>query len=676
MHVDCAGKAPRPPVLPTRLPVATVIIWLAALCASAAPWFGQLDPGALLAAFWTFDAGHYSSVLAHFSWAPRVAIAVLIGFGLGLAGAVTQQVLGNPLASPTTLGVEAGGQFGVTLATLFFPALLAFSPDLVAVAGGLLAIGLVIALTWRLGFSPVSVILAGLVITFFLGAVNMAFLLLKGEWLGNLFIWGAGSLVQNNWQPFMELWPRVVVLALLMVMLMRPLQVLQLGQGSASALGARVGLIRMVALLLVVLMSATVVSRVGVVAFIGLAAPVLARLLGARTLTARLVWSSLLGAGLLLLADTLAHWASTWGDGSLVPTGTTTALIGGPIILLALQGLKNTHHMPGQSDSPAGFVPRRRPAILVGGILATLLALTVVVSMGWSPGLEGWNWTPVGHWDDAWVWRGPRLLAAILAGVALGLAGTLIQRMTGNPMASPELLGISGGAAVVMVLTVLFGVNIGRGGQIVAATAGAAAALGLLILLARKHRFAGNQLLLGGLALYVFMDAGLRLVMASGGTVASRLLNWMYGSTWLISENEALGLLALIVLISILLLLVIRPLTLLPLGETSASALGLPVARARLGLLLLAALLTASATVVIGPLSFVGLIAPHLARVLGQQTVGRQLVVAALAGGLLLGLADYLARTLIFPNQLPAGLLAALVGGLYFLWGLSRHGRA
>ena len=572
--------------------------------------------------------------------------------------------------------MEAGGQFGITVATMFFPGLLAFSPDLVAVSGGLLAIGLVIALTWRLGFSPVTVILAGLVVTFFLGAVNMAFLLLKGEWLGNLFIWGAGSLVQNNWQPFMELWPRVLVLGVFMVLLMRPLQVMQLGQTSARSLGAKVGLIRVLALFLVVLMSATVVSRVGVVAFIGLAAPVLARLLGARTLSERLIWSSLLGAGLLLLADTLAHWASTWGDGSLVPTGTTTALIGGPIILLALQGLKNTHHMPGEDDSPAGFLPKRRSIFLTGGFIAALLLATIVISMGWSPGLDEWSWTSIAQWHEAWVWRGPRLLAAILAGVALGLAGTLIQRMTGNPMASPEMLGISGGAAVVMVLIVLFGADIGRAGQLGAATLGAAAALGLLIMLARKHRFAGNQLLLGGLALYVFMDAGLRLVMASGGTVASQLLNWMYGSTWLVSEVEALGLLALIVLISAGLLVIIRPLSILPLGETSASSLGLPVTKVRLMLLLLAALLTASATVVIGPLSFVGLIAPHLARVLGQQTVGRQLVVAALAGGLLLGMADYLSRIVVYPNQLPAGLLAALVGGLYFLWGLSRHGRA
>src|SRR5690554_1977962 len=644
MSVESTLRVSNRPEIPARLPVAVALLWLAALATSALPWLDQLQLPQLISAFWTFDGNNYASVLAHFSWAPRVSIAILIGCALGLAGAVTQQVLGNPLASPTTLGVEAGGQFGITLATLFAPGLLAFSPDLAAVADGLLAIGLVILLTWRLGFSPVTVILAGLVVTFFLGAINMAFLLLKGEWLGNLFIWGAGSLVQNNWGPFFDLLPRVLVIAAAMVALMRPLQLLQLGQASANSLGAKVSLLRAVALFLVVIMSSLVVSQVGVVAFVGLAAPVLARLLGARSLTERLLWSTLAGGGLLLLADTLAHWATTWDGGSLVPTGTTTALIGGPIILLALQGFRNTHHMPGQDSSPAGFLPRRRHPAMVAAALCSLLALTIILSMGWSPGLEGWNWTPVAQWTDAWVWRGPRLMAAILAGMALGMAGTLIQRMTGNPMGSPELLGISGGAALVMVVLVLTGLEIGRLGQLAAATVGAAGALGLL--------------------------------MASGGTVASRLLNWMYGSTWLISESEAFGLLALVVSLGALLLLALRPLTLLPLGETSASSLGLRVPRARLLLLVLAAVLTAASTVVIGPLSFVGLIAPHLARVLGQQTVGRQMLVAALAGGLLLSLADYLARVLVYPNQLPAGLLAALVGGLYFLWGLSRHGRA
>ena len=666
--------AARPGVAP-RLPLLVALLWALALATAILPWLVKMDPAAFVQAFWQADGDSYQQVLVHYSWAPRFAMAILIGCGLGLAGAVLQQVLGNPLASPTTLGVGAGAQLSLAVATLYLPSALAFSPDLVAVAGGLLAAGLVVALTWRLGFSPVTVILAGLVISFFLGSLNAAFLLLHGEFLGNLFIWGAGSLVQNDWRVFAELWPRVVILALAMVALMRPLQLLQLGAQSAGSLGAKVGMLRLLALLLVVLMTASVVSRVGVIAFVGLAAPVLARLLGARTLAQKLLCSTLLGGGLLLLADTFAQWATSHTQGTLVPTGTATALIGGPIILLALRSLRNNRHMPNQDSGPAGFAPRRRaltPPVVVIGLL---LLLMIGLSMGWSPGLTGWGWTPVPDWDQAWDWRGPRLLAAMAAGVALGLAGTIIQRLTGNVMASPEILGISGGAALAMVLLTLLGLSPGRPGQLLAGAAGGAAVLALLLVLSRRHRFAGHQLLLGGVALYVFVDAGLRLVLAGGGTDAVKLLTWMSGSTWLVTETEAVSLALLSLLLAAGTLLCSRVLTVLPLGEVPATALGLGIARARILLLLLAALLTAAATMVIGPLSFVGLIAPHLARVLGQQTVARQLVVAALAGALLLALADYLARVLMFPYQLPAGLLAALVGGVYFLWGLSRHGR-
>lgn len=665
-----------PPALPARLPLTIVLLWLVALTATTLPWAGTLSPTELLRAFRTWDPDVYVSVLAHYSWAPRVAMAILTGAAFGIAGTVTQQLLGNPLASPTTLGVTAGCQFGITLASLFFPSLLVLGPDLPATGGGLLAIALVILLTWRLGFSPVTVILAGLVISFFLGAVNMAFLLLRGEWLGNLYIWGAGSLEQSGWQSFTALWPRVLVLVLIILLLMRPLQLLQLGDTSASALGARVVWLRGLVLLLIVLLCAQLVSRVGAIGFIGLAAPVLVRLLGARTLQQRLLWSTLAGSALLLLADALANSLSTLGDGGLVPTGTATALIGGPLLLLALRQVRNTRHMPGQDTSPASFLPARKPLVPVTLLLTASLAAMAVLAMGWSPGLSGWHWTPLTHWPEAWIWRGPRILAAAVAGAALGLAGTLVQKMTRNPIGSPEMLGVSGGAALAMVLITLSGgEDMSRASQLLSATLGASVALGLLILLARRHRFAGNQLLLGGLALYVFMDAGLRMLMASTGTQASRLLTWMYGATWLVSETEALILCLVLAVAALVVLAILRPLAILSLGETSASALGLPVSPVRLALLSLAALLTAAATVIIGPISFIGLVAPHLARVLGQQTPGRQMLVAALAGALLLVVADWLARVLMFPSQLPAGLLAALVGGLYFLWGLTRHDR-
>ncbi|WP_348701185.1 iron chelate uptake ABC transporter family permease subunit [uncultured Marinobacter sp.] len=104
MYAESTAPSRARPALPARLATATVVLWLTALLATTLPWAGELPLTHLLAAFWTYDPEIYASVLAHFSWAPRVAMAVLIGAAFGVAGAVTQQILGNPLASPTTLG--------------------------------------------------------------------------------------------------------------------------------------------------------------------------------------------------------------------------------------------------------------------------------------------------------------------------------------------------------------------------------------------------------------------------------------------------------------------------------------------------------------------------------------------------------------------------------------------
>ena len=134
MSSNTATSALQGPSMPARLPLMACVLWAAAILASSAPWLGQLSPLALAEAFIGFNPESYASVMAHFSWAPRVSMAVLIGAALGLAGAVTQQILGNPLASPTTLGVAAGSQFGVTVASLFFPGLLAWSADIPALS--------------------------------------------------------------------------------------------------------------------------------------------------------------------------------------------------------------------------------------------------------------------------------------------------------------------------------------------------------------------------------------------------------------------------------------------------------------------------------------------------------------------------------------------------------------
>jgi iron complex transport system permease protein len=205
-------------------------------------------------------------------------------------------------------------------------------------------------------------------------------------------------------------------------------------------------------------------------------------------------------------------------------------------------------------------------------------------------------------------------------------------------------------------------------------TLGALAAIAVILAIAARTGFGPERLLLAGIAVGAFCLALLTAVLASGDRNAFTLLAWMAGSTDRITLSQALvtaG--AALVLIAPLPLLG-RWLDLLPLGSAASHALGLPVAGSRFILALAAALMAALASLMVGPLSLVGLVGPHLARLLGFARGGPQVVAAALIGAVLLLGVDWLGRTVAFPYQIPTGLLASLVGGPYLLWLLRRGG--
>lgn len=132
-------------------------------------------------------------VILESSVLPRAAVAILAGAALGLAGLLLQRVLRNALAEPSTLGISAGAQLAVAVATLFAPALMGWSVGLVAFAGGISAVAIILALTWRRGLEPVSVVLAGMMVALTANAASAALILANGDYLFSLFIWGASS---------------------------------------------------------------------------------------------------------------------------------------------------------------------------------------------------------------------------------------------------------------------------------------------------------------------------------------------------------------------------------------------------------------------------------------------------------------------------------------------------
>ncbi len=622
----------------------------------------QLTGEQWLAAVFSPDQTDYRQVIVHFSYLPRLAIALLCGGGLAIAGCMMQYVLRNPLASPTTLGVAAGAELGLACSLLLVPASLGIPDYWFAFAGGLAATGLVFVLTAHRGFAPLQMVLAGMVVSLFFGSLNMMILLVNEQQLTSMFIWGAGALDQTDWKGVQYLLPLLMIPCVLMLFLLRPLSILQLGEEAAASVGVRVASLRVVALVIAVFITSAVVSKVGIIGFVGLVAPALAKLLGARHLLSRLIASCVIGAVLLLTADLLAQPFSGVG-GELLPTGAFTALVGAPFLLWLLHRQSFIASLRPDAEPTPEYRPRPFRSVLVILLAVTLTILLTALLLGNSP--QGWL---LSGSTSVLELRAPRVLVALLAGVGLALAGTVIQRVTGNGMASPEVMGISAGASLALVLGAMSGWVTARSEQMLLATMGAMAVMGLLWLSGRRNKFSPAQMLLTGVGLSACLDAVIRIAMSSGQDNVKALLTWLSGSTYLVAGSDVWLLLGGVASLGLLLLFLTRWLDTLTLGEVIASGIGLHCQRVRQWLMLVAAMLTALATIVIGPLSFVGLLAPHMARSLGQYNARHQLVIASLIGGNIMMVADWVGRNFWFPWQFPAGLLASVIGGGYFLY--------
>ncbi|WP_410015445.1 Fe(3+)-hydroxamate ABC transporter permease FhuB [Sodalis sp. C49] len=603
-----------------------------------------------------------ASLLLHYSFLPRLATGILCGMALATAGLLFQQVLRNPLAEPTTLGIAAGANLAMSASIIVFPALLVFGLTNLALAGATLTSLVLYLLIVRQRLDPLKIILTGMVFSLYGNGINTLMVLFNHDYLSDLFSWQAGSLNQNGWSVTQFLLLPVLVLMTVCILLARPLMLIGLSDQSAGALGLSVVKIRVATLAVAVALSALVTSQVGIIGFIGLAAPALVRLSGVRRFTHQLVCTPLAGAGLLTLVDQLAQFLSPAGGD--LPTGALAGLLSAPLMLMLLFRQRNTNIAAAPLSTSV-----IRP-ITCSQLIALMLLLLggIAVSLFLNRPLDT---TAVWQLLE---WRWPRMLGALSAGAMLAVAGVLIQRQSGNPLASPELLGISSGASLMVVLlVVLFNQPLSQ--LFPAALAGSLLAIFTLFMFGLRSRFQPQSMVMVGLCLTSLSMALSMLLLMSGDPRAMMLLNWSTGSTAGITPERAMWGAAQALLLIPLALLLQRWVTLLSLGHQTTRALGAGLRRSNMLILLLAAALTAGGTLLIGPLSFVGLIAPQLARYSGAYRFVRQCLVAALYGALLMVLADWLGRNIAWPWPVSAGLLCALIGAPWFLWLLIKSGK-
>jgi len=603
-------------------------------------------------------------ILFWHSLLPRAAIALLAGAALGLSGVLMQRVLRNPIADASTLGIAAGAQLALTVAITTAPVLLTVSREAVAFAGGCAAAFVVIGLGWRRGLDPVTVVLSGMMVTLIATALSASIILARGEYAMSIFIWGAGALNQQSWDSVITIAPRLAIGLAAALMMQRPLALLALDDSGAKSLGLALHATRLVLLGLSIWLSASITAEVGIIGFLGLAAPAIARLAGARTMPQLMLAAPLAGAALLFLTDCAMQLLAP-GFSDLAPTGAAVALLGGPVLLLMLPKIHSAATpFSGLAASLKQLGSETRWLILLAVGLMLLLAISLC--LGRIPG--GWHLATGATLSDLLDLRLPRTAAAAAAGAMLAAAGFIMQRMTGNPIASPDLLGVSAGSGVGLTAVLYLAPFAGPLTALAGMSAGALIVFLIMQLIAARSRFGAERLLLAGVAIGSFCMAILSIVLAGGSMQAFVLLSWLTGSTNDTGPFEAwLAVISAIVLIAPLPLMA-RWFAILPLGTTTATSIGLSVTTSRLTLATLAALLTAIASFAVGPLSLTGLIAPHMARLTGFRHANAQLAASVLIGAGLLVLADWLSRVVIYPYQVPVGLFASMIGGPYLIW--------
>jgi len=651
-----------------------VLIALAVVLVAVACW--HLTQGTSGAVFADTDVLWGSRV-------PRLAAGVAVGVALGVAGILLQSLARNALASPDTLGVTAGAYLAVTALAAFGIAVPVWASGAVAFAGGIVAAGIVLGLAGGAGSSTTRLILAGTALALAFQAATSTLLILFDEDTKGLLAWGSGSLSQLGLTAFLQAAPVVVVVTVLALVLARRLDILSLGDDTASSLGVPIRSTRAIGILLAVTLTAVAVTLAGPMGFVGLCAPVLARLLTrvVPSLNRHVLLipaAGLLGALVVILSDALLRALIGAEAAILIPTGVATTLLGAIVLVLMARRLRDAG--PTREPPRVRFGVRSRLrfritlALVALGVVGVLL-LGLLAGHTWlltgdiALWLQGQAPAPIAFALDE---RAPRIVAAVVAGAALALSGAVIQGVSRNPLADPSILGVTGGGGLGAVL-VLTSITSSTGGMIAGAITGSLLAFALVYLLSWRGGLNADRFLLIGIGVsYFTVSLTTFFLLRSNPWDTPKIYTWLSGTTYGRVWEQVIPLAIVLVIAVPFVVMSRRELDVLSLDEDTPRLVGIRLEPVRLTLLLVAAILAALSVTAIGVIGFVGLVAPHAARALVGARHSRVIPTAVLLGGLLVGIADTIGRTVIAPAQLPAGLVVALIGAPYFVWLLWR----
>jgi iron complex transport system permease protein len=626
------------------------------------------------------DAAQLAGILLFDLSVPRILAALVAGGCLAVAGTLFQSLTRNPLASPDLLGITGGAQLGL-LAAMLVPSLAGVASVPLLFACGLGAAACVGAAAGGWRATPLRLVLAGSVCMLLFSALTTLILAFFEQSIVGVSLWASGSLYQPGAAGLKVAASWLVLPLIALPFVIRPLDPLALGDDAAAAAGVRVDATRLAAMVVAVGFASVAVSVAGPLSYVGLIAPNLLRQMrGAKAsrLAALVPLSALVGGALVLVTDSAVQALDL--DATL-STGVAIAFVGTPLMLAMIRSgaaWSGALHA-GQERAVARAGTRFVRAIdawpwpLTASALVLLGIVLVCAGASFGPttiGVQRWL-AAFDHRDELARMlldlRLPRLICALLAGALLAASGVLMQSIVRNPLAGPEVLGVTQGAGLATLAALVMWPLATHSTLAAASLAGGGITLALTLLLNRRHRYAPLAVALTGIVIGTLWTTLSQWLITQQSVQPARFVVWLVGGTYGRSWGEVTTLLPWCVLAVPVFALLARPLDLLALGDDQAASLGLPIGVLRPLVLTVATLAACAAVAAVGPVGFIGLMAPHLASMLGARAHRTRLWLAAACGALVLVVADIAARTLLAPREIPAGVLTALIGAPYLL---------
>ncbi|MFS1415361.1 iron chelate uptake ABC transporter family permease subunit [Vibrio sp. 10N.286.49.B1] len=282
------------------------------------------------------SGGDYDFVVNHYRL-PRLFLAIGVGAGLGLSGALVQGVIRNPLASPDLIGISAGAGFVATLVLTLYPNAPLYALPIAAVIGGMTTGIALLIITQKAKLTPARMALVGIAISAFLASGIDYLLVVHPIEINTAMVWLTGSLWGRDWEQVPYIWAALALLIPFTLWLAWRLDVIGLGDDTAVSLGVDLNRVQVLALLCAIALASISVAIAGTISFVGLLAPHLARLVFGHIHKALLMGSALIGALLVLTADTIARGIQPPIE---LPAGVLTSIIGAPYFIFLLQRYK------------------------------------------------------------------------------------------------------------------------------------------------------------------------------------------------------------------------------------------------------------------------------------------------------------------------------------------------